>query len=337
MDHIKEKLEKKRSYDLSWANYAIKQGYLIQFHRGLLKAPKMQYFILTESGLIWFEQRPRHDTKPICFLPYEQLSSIKVDNLEYNNFQLSCMQVTSKLSPSFTVAFKCKEERDEWMMIMMKAFSEALLTTPNFNRTRNIHTDEDKTTESEESATDSEDSATDSEDSATESKESATDSDTVTQDTLERRLSLTTKEMLERTSSYGQTLRRKRRKGDRGSIRRSKSCDMLASNDATNTESKVPSDTSAKPPTAEAQDDDGSFPTTRKRKSEPDIHDVPYIPRAWTTESKEKYLTTSCSIEHIGLATVEKQLKNKSDTKHKSNMFLKLFSKFENPTLLHAH
>ena len=317
MDYVKEKLENKKSVDLSWETYAIKQGYLIKFHRGLLKAPKMQYFVLTSSGLISFEERPHYDSKPLWFLPYEQLSSIKVDYLEFNNFKLCCMQVTSKISSNFTVAFSSKEERDEWMMIMMKAFSEALLTTPVFNKTSSSTTDEDKSTVSDED------------------KSTAGD-ETVTADKLERRLSLTTKEILERTSSYGQTLRRKRRKGDRGSIRRTKSCDMLASNDVANSESNVPDE---KPPTQPfgSESTDDSFRTTRKRKSEPDVHDTSIIPRAWTTESKEKFLATSCSIEHRDTVTTEKQQGSKSESKHKSNMFARLRSMLENPTLLHAH
>ena len=326
MDYVKEKLENKKSVDLSWGNYAIKEGYLIKFHRGLLKAPKMQYFVLTSSGLISFEERPHHDSKPLWFLPYEQLSSIKVDYLEFNNFKLCCMQVTSKISPNFTVAFSSKEERDEWMMIMMKAFSEALLTTPVFNKTSSSSTDGDKWT-----ASDEDESAASDEDKSTAGDE------TVTEDKLERRLSLTTKEILERTSSHGQTLRRKRRKGDKGSIRRTKSCDMLASNDSTNPETSVPDDkSSTKPVTLEVTDD--SFRTSRKRKSEPDVHDTTIIPRAWTTESKEKFLATSCSIEHRDNVRPEKQLGSKNESKHhKSNMFARLRSMLENPTLLHAH
>ena len=325
MDYVKEKLENKKSVDLSWETYAIKQGYLIKFHRGLLKAPKMQYFVLTSSGLISFEERPHYDSKPLWFLPYEQLSSIKVDYLEFNNFKLCCMQVTSKISPNFTVAFSSKEERDEWMMIMMKAFSEALLTTPVFNKTPSSSTDEDKSTASEE-----DESTASDEDKLTAGDEA------VTEDKLERRLSLTTKEILERTSSYGQTLRRKRRKGDKGSIRRTKSCDMLASNDVANSETSVPDE---KPPTQPVTPEvtDDFFRTTRKRKSEPDVHDASIIPRAWTTESKEKFLAMSCSIEHRDTVTTQKPLGSKGESKHKSNMFARLRSMLENPTLLHAH
>ena len=140
MDYVKRKLaianEEAEDEGLSWKQYALKQEYLINFHRGFTKAPKMQHFILTANGLISFKRKPRHDTKPLFFLPYEKLSSIKLDHVELNNCEISCLQLSSKTTPTFTLGFNRKEDRDEWMMIMMKAFgSESLLEKPVFCKT----------------------------------------------------------------------------------------------------------------------------------------------------------------------------------------------------------
>ena len=309
MDLVKEIIENDReeSGELSWKKHAIKQGYLINFHRGLLKAPKMQYFVLTDNGLISFEGRPHYDSKPLCFLPYEHLSSIKLHHIELNSCKLSCLQLTSKTCPSLTLAFNCKEDRDEWMMIMMKAFSEALLTTRIFNRTSSTIIDDDRATASD---------------------------DCQTKEKLERKVSSTTKEKLERTistSSYGQSLRRKRRKGDKGSIRKSKSYDSLALHNVTNISSNFPNKRFSVNP-LRPEFENVPLSETRKRKSEPDVHVISHFPRAWTTDSKEKLFANSCSFEHRDSLTVEakKQLKSKSDAKHKTNMFAKLRSRFEN-------
>lgn len=292
--------------ELSWKKYAVKQGYLINFQRGLLKAPKMQYFVLTASGLIAFNGKPDHDTKPLCFLPYEQLSSIKLDHIELNSCKLSCMQLTSKTSPSFMLGFNRKEDRDDWMMIMMKAFSEALLTTRVFSGKTSTSSDDDKETASDDYTT-------------------------------------TTEEKFERTSSNnsanGQTLRRKRRKGDKGSIRvrRSKSFDSLTLHDVTNSAFNFPTKNSHANP-LRPEDGKASHSESRKRKSEPDVHVISHFPSAWTTDSKEKLFANSCSFEHRDSLTVqaEKQLKSKNDAKHKSNMFSKLRSKLEHP-VKYAH
>ena len=286
------------SEDSSWKMYAVKQGYLIKFHRGLLKAPKMQYFVLTANGLISFEGKPNNETKPLSFLPYEQLSSIKLDQIELNSSKLCCMQLTSKSSPSFTLGFNRKEERDDWMMTMMKAFSEALLTTRIFNRTSKA---------------------------IEEGKESSND-DIATKLELERKIS---------TGSNAQSLRRKRRKGEKGSIRRSKSFDSLKLHDVTNTPFNFPSKKSDANPLRVPEAESASHFASRKRKSEPDVHVVSHFPGAWTTESiKEKSLATSCSFEHRDSLTVQadKLLKKRSESKQKSNsVFAKLRSKLEHP------
>jgi hypothetical protein len=316
MDHVKEIREHEESGgEMSWKKCAIKQGYLINFHRGLLKAPKMQYFVLTANGLVSFEGRPHHESKPLCFLPYQRLSSIKLDNMELNSCRLCCMQLTSKTSPSFTLAFSCKEDRDEWMMIMMKAFSEALLTTRVFNKTASTSNDEDKANE-----------------------------DCVRKEKLGRKVSSTAaKEERERRSSYGQSLRRKRRKGEKGSIRKSKSYDSLALHDVTNTASNFHLTTKDKRLSANPlRSVTGNIPLseTRKRKSEPDVHVISHFPNAWTTDNMEKLFANSCSFEHRDSLTVqaEKQLRSrsKSEVKHKSNVFAKLRSKLENP-VKYAH
>jgi hypothetical protein len=308
MDYIKGRMEHPESDELSWKKYAIKQGYLIKFHRGILKAPKMQYFVLTANGLISFEGKPSHDTKPLCFLPYEQLSSIKLDHIELNSCKLCCMQLTSKTSPSFTLGFNRKEDRDEWMMIMMKAFSEALLTTRVFNKTASM-IDEDGASARDDAAT----------------KETA-QVNTTAKEKLEHKLS---------TGSYGQSLRRKRRKGDKGSIRKSKSYDSLALHDVTNRTAayNFPNKRSSVNPLRPEAENASFNAETRKRKSEPDIHVISHFPSAWTTDSKEKLFAKSCSFEHRDSLTVraEKQHKNKSDSKHKSNVFAKIRSKLENP------
>ena len=311
MDYIKELTEHEECEEFSWKKDAIKQGYLIKFHRSLLKAPsktpKMQYFVLTANGLISFEGRPDHDTKPLSFLPYEQLSSIKLDQIELNSCKLCCMQLTSKITASFTLGFSRKEERDDWMMIMMKSFSEALLTTRVFNKSSST-SDEERTSSNAESS----------------------------KDKLERTLSGNTiKEKLERkisSGSYGQSLRRKRRKGDKGSIRKSKSYDSLALHDVTNIAFNFPNKGSSADP-LRPKADNLSYLESRKRKSVPDINVISHFPSAWTTESKEKQFPNGCSFEHRDSLTVqaEKQQKNKCNVKHKINVFAKLRSKLEHP------
>ena len=306
MDHIKKIFEivseETADEELSWKQFTFKQGYLINFHRGLLKAPKMQYFVLTANGLISFESKPHHDTKPLCFLPYEQLSSIKLDHIELDSCKISCLQLTSKTTPSFTLGFSRTEERDDWMMIIMKAFSEALLEKPVFCKTTS----------------------------------------TIDEDKPQGKDDFAPKEKLGRTvsnESYGQTLRRKRRKGNRGSIRRSKSLDMLAFNSVTKA-AGLAYDTSSKSQSVDPlRPEDESAPTnhTRKRKSEPDVIVISHFPSAWTTDNiKEKPFASSCSFEHRDSLTVqaEKLLKNKSDSKHKStSMLAKIRSKLEHPVL----
>lgn len=319
MDTVKEILEHDESEEFSWKRYAIKQGYLIKFQRGLLKAPKMQYFVLTANGLISFEGKPSHDTEPLCFLPYEQLSSIKLDSIEVNSSKLSCMQLTSKTNPNFTLAFNRKEDRDDWMMIMMKAFSEALLTTRVFNRSSSA-IDENKA---------GDDSTTKD---VVERKASSSSKEKV-----ERKISSSsTKEKLERkisTGSNGQSFRRKRRKGDKGSIRKSKSYDSLALHDVTNTGLNFPNKRLSANPLRPEAENVSSFADSRKRKSVPDIHVISHFPSAWTTDSKEKLFQNSCSFEHRDSLTVQtqRQLKSKADAKHKTNVFAKLRSKLEHP------
>lgn len=219
------------------------------------------------------------------------------------------LQLTSKTSSNLTLAFSSKEDRDEWMMIMMKAFSEALLTTRVFSKTSSTSTDEDKATTSD---------------------------DSMRKEKRERKVSSTAKEVLERTSSYGQSIRRKRRKGEKGSIRKSKSYDSLALHDVTNTASNFPLTTRDKRFSADPlRPEVGNIPLseTRKRKSEPDVHIISHFPSAWTTDSKEKLFANSCSFEHRDSLAVQadKQLRSKSVSKHKSNVFAKLRSRLENP------
>ena len=309
MDHIEKTFEiilneesDFEDEEFSWKQFTLKQGYLINFHRGLLKAPKMQYFVLTANGLISFESKPRYDTKPLCFLPYEQLSSIKLDHIELDNCKLSCLQLTSKTTPSFTLGFSRKEDRDDWMMIMMKAFSESLVEKPVFCKTT----------------------------STIEKNKASTDDEFAPKEKLGRTVS---------NESYGQTLRRKRRKGNRGSIRRSKSLDSLAFNHVTKTAVLAYDISSNIPSTNPLRSEDQSAPTnqSRKRKSEPDINDVLHYPSAKTTDDiKGKLFASSCGFEQRDSLTVQsdKLLKNKSDSKHKSNsMFARIRSKLEHPVL----
>lgn len=309
MDQNKTIMEDQECDELSWKKYAIRQGYLIKIQRGLLKEPKMQYFVLTECGLISFENEPCHDTEPLCFLPYEQLSSIKLVQIELNGCELCCMQLTSKTAPSFALAFNRKKDRDDWMMVMMKAFSQALLAMPLFNKASDT-IDVDKAIASD---------------------------DSTTKEKIVINTSVETKEKVERKVSsnrFGQSLRRKRRKGDKGSIRRSKSYDSLALHNVTNVAMSLPK-AFANP--LRTEEDHVPLPQTRKRKSEPDIHVVSQFPNAWTTD---KLLENSCSLENRDILTVkfDKQVKNRSDTKHKTNMFAKLVSKIEYTSqILYAH
>ena len=333
MDTVREILQHDDSEEFSWKKYAIKQGYLIKFQRGLLKAPKMQYFVLTANGLISFEGKPSHDTEPLCFIPYEQLSSIKLDSVEMNSSKLCCMQLTSKTNPNFTLAFNRKEDRDDWMMIMMKAFSEALLTTRVFNRSSSA-IDENKA---------SDDSTTKGllerkMSSSTKEKLERKISSSSTKEKLERKISSSSaKEKLERkisTGSNGQSFRRKRRKGEKGSIRKSKSFDSLALHDVTNTGLNFPHNRLSDNPLRPQAENVSYLADSRKRKSVPNIHVISHFPSAWTTDSKEQLLfQNSCSFEHRDSLTVQaqKQLKSKADAKQKLNVFAKLRSRLEHP------
>lgn len=107
----------------------IKQGYLIKCQRGLVKAPKMRYFILTQKGLTFYASKPDESTvnRPLAFLSFKQLTSVKLDEIELNHCTLPCMQITSRTISSFLLAFSQKQERDEWMMAMLTAYSEMLI------------------------------------------------------------------------------------------------------------------------------------------------------------------------------------------------------------------
>ena len=316
MDHTKEivMVENQETDELSWKKYAIKQGYLIKFPQNLLNEPKMEYFVLTENGLISFECEPNHSTEPICFIPYEQLSSIKLDNIELNSIKLCCMHLTSKISPSFTLAFNRKQDRDEWIKIMTNALSEALSSETLFLEAR-VYSRPSSATDDDVAST------------------------STTKEQLERKVSAITKEKVERkisTESYGQSLRRKRRKGNQGSIRRSKSFDSLAFHGITNAAfSLVPSANLLKPVTEGA-----SLADSRKRKSESDIRDTSKSTGASTTDNNDNFLTNTCNFQHKESlnADAPQQIKNKRNTKHKTSMFAKLRSKLEHPsTVLFAH
>ena len=332
MDTVKEILQYDDSEEFSWKKYAIKQGYLIKFQRGLLKTPKMQYFVLTANGLISFEGKPNHDTEPLYFLPYEQLSSIKLDSIELNSSKLCCMQLTSKTNPNITLAFNRKEDRDDWMMIMMKAFSEALLTTRVFNRSSSA-IDENKAGDDFTAKDIVERKAS----SLSKEKVERKISSSSTKEKLERKISSSsTKEKLERkisTGSNGQSFRRKRRKGEKGSIRKSKSYDSLALHDVTNTGLNFPNKRLSENPLRPEAENVSSLADSRKRKSVPDIHVISHFPSAWATDSKEQLFQNSCSFEHRDSLTVQaqRQLKSKADAKHKTNVFAKLRSKLEHP------
>ena len=114
-----------------------RQDYLINFQKGLLKSPKLQYFMIVDSGLLAFKERPgkiEDETKLLGFLPYEKILSIKLDYIELDSCKLSCMQMMSKTGIIFTLAFKCKEDRDDWMMVIMRYVSEMLLQTKAFQK-----------------------------------------------------------------------------------------------------------------------------------------------------------------------------------------------------------
>lgn len=279
--------------ELSWKKYAIKQAYLIKIQRSVLKEPEMLYFVLTECGLISFESEPCHDTEPLCFLPYEQLSSIKLVQIELNGFELCCIQLTSKTSPSFALAFNRKKDRDDWMKVMMKAFSQTLLTMPLFK------------------ASDTSNVTTQNDDSATKEK-IVINTIANTKEKVERKVS---------SSSIGQSLRRKRRKGDKGSIRRSKSYDSLALHNVTTVATSLPKAFTIPQRTEE---DHVPLPQARKRKSKPDIHAVSQFPNAWTTENKDKYFH-----EQRDMLTVHADTKNKSEDNTKTNILTKVVSKVE--------
>lgn len=113
-----------------WKQRAIKQGYIIRFYRGVFKSPKMKYFVLTSNGLISFEGKPDNDSAPLSFLPFDQLTSIKLDQIELNSCTtLSCMNITNKAATSFLMAFNREEERDEWVLATMTAYSESLASS----------------------------------------------------------------------------------------------------------------------------------------------------------------------------------------------------------------
>ena len=291
--------------ELSWKKYAIKQAYLIKIQRSVVKEPEMLYFVLTECGLISFESEPCHDTEPLCFLPYEQLSSIKLVQIELNGCELCCIQLTSKTSPSFALAFNRTKDRDDWMKVMMKAFSQTLLTMPLFNK-----------------ASDTINATTQNDDSSTKEK--------IVINTIAN-----TKEKVERkcsSSSIGQSLRRKRRKGDKGSIRRSKSYDSLALHNVTTVATSLPKAFSIP---QRSEEDHGPLPQARKRKSKPDIHAVSQFPNAWTTENKDKYCHEQRDVLTVHADT---KSKNNSEDKPKTNILTKVVSKVEYTSqILYAH
>lgn len=275
-----------------WRKTVIKQGYLIKFHRGLLKAPKMQYFVLTPNGLIAFNSKPDNDSKPFAVLPFEELSSIKVDEIELNSCKLSCMHITSKTTTtSFLLAFSRKDERDEWMMATMTAFSEALITTRGLKCPEAMEATPRKTTPS--------------------ISEGVITAATHLQNMM--------------TSFSRQSTRRKLRKRNHGdSLRRSKSYDALTFNDCTN---RV--ELTAKSSLNIPQLDDAtvSYQPSRKRKSEPDIHVITHFPSAWALDSQSKEFHNNCQFEHRDSLTLSsKKCGNKCDTK--TNIISKLFSKY---------
>ena len=127
-----EKNENEGSWEKS---DVLKEGYLIKFQRGLVKAPKMRYFVLTQKALFSFACKPDESTEyqPLGSLSFEQLTSLKVAEIELNHSALSCIQITGRTTSNFLMAFSRKEERDEWMMAMLNAYSESLVSSPNLS------------------------------------------------------------------------------------------------------------------------------------------------------------------------------------------------------------
>lgn len=125
---------------IGWKKFAIKQGYLIEFQSGKESSLKMHYFVLTKSGLISFEQQPMEETKPLRFFPYEQLSTINLEQFQLSSITLFCIYLKSKRSTGFTLCFNCKSERDDWLMLMMTSFLETLAVT----NTSYVERDEEK-------------------------------------------------------------------------------------------------------------------------------------------------------------------------------------------------
>lgn len=117
-----------------WSKTAIRQGYLIKFHRSLIKTPKMQYFILTAKGLISFSCKPDEISPPLRHLPFEELTSLKLDQVELSNGEISCVQISSKTNSNFSLGFSRKQERDDWMTSMLTAYSEAFISSRKLSR-----------------------------------------------------------------------------------------------------------------------------------------------------------------------------------------------------------
>ncbi|XP_046855206.1 uncharacterized protein LOC124448250 [Xenia sp. Carnegie-2017] len=347
MDKLKELSLTDCDEELCWKRDSVKQGFAVKFQRGLLKAPKMQYFVLTADGLWTFEGKPNRFAKPLSFLPFQQLSSIKLPKDDVNNSKLSCMQLTSKNNSTFTLGFYRKEDRDKWMCGMMELFSQSLLTTHVFDRTSKCW-DEIKHDNLNDYVIPKKDKL------ATEHCKGKTlrnfqpaslsvhDKLSVTGDCSQLEqldFNMSGKELVERTTSSGsnssgQNLRLKRRKDDKGSIKKSKSYDSLALHDLTNNRCVFSSDDSTLLRCSKDQTQSILSADTSKRKSVPNINVISNFPSAWLAKSKEQLFGNSCDFEHRDSLVVKAKalFRNKTDSKNKTTLFSKIRSRFEHAT-----
>ena len=237
--------KKKRNTGFWEKSDVLKEGYLIKFQRGLVKAPKMRYFVLTQKALFSFACKPDESTdyQPLGSLSFEQLTSLKVAEIELNHSALSCIQITGRTTSNFLMAFSRMEERDEWMMAMLNAYSESLVSSPSPSH---LDAEDTRTTMHEEDGA--------------------------------------AKTMVP-LNSFGEPSLHKRRKRNNGSsLRRTKSYDVDLNNRIKIFPDHTVDDNFTN--TAAVDMTVCQF-TSRKRKSEPNIHVLSHFPDAWNLDCPE--------------------------------------------------
>ena len=268
--------KKKRTTGFWEKSDVLKQGYLIKFQRGLVKAPKMRYFVLTQNALFSFACKPDESTdfQPLGSLSFEQLTSLKVAEIELNHSALSCIQITGRTSSSnFLMAFSRKEERDEWMMVMLNAYSERLVSSRSLNH---LDAEDRKTTIHEKDG------------------------------------GVTT--VMPLNNFGGPSLHKRRKTNNGSSLRRSKSYDVDLNNRINIFPDHTVDDMSFTN-TAAVQDMTACQFTSRKRKSEPNIHVLSHFPDAWNLDCPEFRNNCFDHRDSLTLLSAKKQC-NKTDVKN---------------------